>query len=386
MKVTVKIRAFVFSIVTVALGLFFRNLATDICAVVGGAPGYIIFPYILDTLFWLNYVEGLVLMTVSVSLCAVFAMFFCRYRLQRRWLIGCIAAYAVMTIIAFFCPRAQPLGFMSFGPAGFWVHTLYDFILLGTQIVSGTLIGLIWRKVDALYPTREETVRSSSRSKQPYKLGFTLIEVLIVIAIIAVLAAVLFPVLAKSERQGYVTEDISKLRQTYLAVTLYENDHDHASPNTLGELIPTYAPKAILASKLDTRQSQSSSSWPTNVWVSKTLDAEQASMTSPNLISFAYLKPFFHRFTRRQTWEGYRSDPQVGMLVDPSIGECVGTCQFDPATAGQPAYNMNAFFVVRMDGSVTKRLAPSCRGQAGFSYEQMFLFESIGCEQTSSSN
>ena len=65
--------------------------------------------------------------------------------------------------------------------------------------------------------------------------GFTLIELLVVIAIIAILAALLMPALEKARNQAYQVSCASRLRQTMLAVQMYENAYSVILPNTLGD-------------------------------------------------------------------------------------------------------------------------------------------------------
>ncbi len=60
--------------------------------------------------------------------------------------------------------------------------------------------------------------------------GFTLIELLVVIAIIAILAAILFPVFAQARNKARQTACISNIRQCWLALTMYRDDHDSVYP------------------------------------------------------------------------------------------------------------------------------------------------------------
>ncbi len=65
-----------------------------------------------------------------------------------------------------------------------------------------------------------------------FKIGFTLIEILVVIAIIAVLAALLFPVFSRAKEASKKTSCLSNIRQIGSAVSLYVNDADGRYPKT----------------------------------------------------------------------------------------------------------------------------------------------------------
>ena len=62
------------------------------------------------------------------------------------------------------------------------------------------------------------------------RLGFSLTEMLVIVAIVAVLAALLFPVFAQARRQARRTSCLSNLRQTGVAVGLYQGDANGMLP------------------------------------------------------------------------------------------------------------------------------------------------------------
>ncbi len=59
---------------------------------------------------------------------------------------------------------------------------------------------------------------------------FTLIELLVVVAIIALLASLLLPALAKARDKGRQIVCLSNLRQQYIALLSFMNNHDYVTP------------------------------------------------------------------------------------------------------------------------------------------------------------
>jgi prepilin-type N-terminal cleavage/methylation domain-containing protein/prepilin-type processing-associated H-X9-DG protein len=69
---------------------------------------------------------------------------------------------------------------------------------------------------------------NSKPPRQPF--GFTLLELLVVVAVIAILAALLLPVLSGAKGRGLRVACSNNLRQTFLALNMYSDEHSDQLP------------------------------------------------------------------------------------------------------------------------------------------------------------
>src|SRR5687767_15165489 len=78
------------------------------------------------------------------------------------------------------------------------------------------------------------------------KHGFTLVEILIVLGIVVVLAALLFPLLGRVREKGRQATCQSNLKQLFLGVQHYIQDHDSRQPSfgNWRESMATYIKKS----------------------------------------------------------------------------------------------------------------------------------------------
>lgn len=197
--------------------------------------------------------------------------------------------------------------------------------------------------------------------------AFTLIEVLVVTAILAILAALLFPVFAQAKDSSYRTEEISAMRQIYLAWQIYEDTVGDA-PRSLGDMSVSTVPSELLRAHRDPIRSTPSGDFPADLFV------QESRRRSPYRISYAYLRSFEGRFTGH-TWQTLRSEPSVGLLCSTWSLRSEG-CSYQGATSEHgPVTNQGVLVRIKMDGSMKSVPLPSPRAcGVGGSYEELFLY------------
>lgn len=219
--------------------------------------------------------------------------------------------------------------------------------------------------------------------------GFTLVETLVAIGILVVLMAITIGVYGLVKDGARVSEEISRARQVYLAVNLYEADHDLEAPTSLPLLLGRYAPSDFLTSPGDERRKLTDSDWPANPWVMiENIDTPaRREARTPSINSYLYLKSFEDRFPAGRSYRDYRNEPQLGMIAsvgtlkcDECVGaHCVAGCSYlsaanRPWRSGHPPTNLYGKMVsIRMDGSAMQRNRPTSCGNAALGHLDLFF-------------
>lgn len=218
--------------------------------------------------------------------------------------------------------------------------------------------------------------------------GITMIEILVVVAILAVLTAIVLPVVIGARERAREAPTIEALRQVYVGMVLYEEDHDGAPPPSLIDLAPTYLPPTALEHPQDHRRVVVAEDWPANPWVNHTADGElidhpeDVHRMSTIRNAYFFLYPCRKRFPPGRTYADFRQQPGMGVISGFGLLRCMGgenACSFPsryPWDRGHPAYNLKGpLFTVRMDGSTTRRVIKGRHGN--YSYESLFLLSPL---------
>lgn len=242
--------------------------------------------------------------------------------------------------------------------------------------------------------------------KRPFLKGLTLLEVLIVVVIVSVLAALIFVIAGSSRAKAREADEASRLRQLYLAVSLYEEDYDRKPPQSIVDLAPTYVKPSYLWNPNDARVKGSHPDWPANPWADVVSVDDPAVMRRrfKEIVSYAYIGSFEARFPTGRTMDFYRNEPTVGMITglglltcdssapaglmgeDPWVGCIYPKTKWPEIHTGMPAMNLvGSVLTVRMDGSIAKRTRKGpVRATMGF--EGLFLFEPLRPSGSTSAN
>jgi prepilin-type N-terminal cleavage/methylation domain-containing protein len=180
-------------------------------------------------------------------------------------------------------------------------------------------------------------VCARGRGKQT---GFTLAELLIAIAIIALLAGILLPVAVSAMHRAREAPCMGNLRQLYVALSLYREDHGGNCPAGLFELVPTYAPPEVLlcpedgyGGYADALAASLAAPFPEPPWW-------ETSAESPT--SYLYAGSYF----RRAWWEALSGRPDTACVTCWLHGRPVSPTVQGPFYTGRTLR-------LHLDGSVT---------------------------------
>lgn len=81
-----------------------------------------------------------------------------------------------------------------------------------------------------VFESMHPTTLSISHPKIRLRTGFTLTEILVTIGILAILAAILVPIVSSGRERAQIAKCTSNLRNMYMAIELYANDHNGRYP------------------------------------------------------------------------------------------------------------------------------------------------------------
>jgi prepilin-type N-terminal cleavage/methylation domain-containing protein len=275
-----------------------------------------------------------------------------------------------------------------------WEEVITRSVLLAALTANALLFEKLRQKVDRLVSVEEEAPTPRRQKPGRVNLGFTVTELLVVIVILVILAAITIPLIGKSKEGAHKAAEEVRLRQLYVALNLYEGDHDHQPLPSLANLEKTYVKSSFLENDQDVRRHLDRKDWPANLWVNIAMadPPEVMKQRSKVRIGYFYLKPFEGRFPPGRTFAEYRNKPEVGLIAGVGLMQCgpcngpncIGGCLYwrrkpEEIQGGQPAANLHGpIGIVRTDGSIFFRHRPSC-GDATYGHVQLFLGGSLEC-------
>jgi prepilin-type N-terminal cleavage/methylation domain-containing protein len=198
--------------------------------------------------------------------------------------------------------------------------------------------------------------------------AFTLLELLVCVAIVALLAALIFPVFSSAKDQARKVEEVSQLRQVYLAWQMYEDVNEEAAPSLASISRSELPPAVLLASRDPIHEPMfGRADFPADLFV------DESPRRSPWRISFAYLRSFEGRFTGH-SWADLRAVSSVGVLAS-TWGLKDTRCGYGGRKISEhgPVVDQGTLLRIRMDGGLKQIQRPWRGCGIGGSYEELFL-------------
>lgn len=144
--------------------------------------------------------------------------------------------------------------------------------------------------------------------------AFTLVEIIVVIAIIAVLAGLLVPVAVRARGSGQETECLMRMRQVYISLKLYSEDHGSTAPPAPG-LVPL-APYAKSEVVFQCQVENSIKPRADGQFRAQLLDLTENGPASPFRISYGYLGDYTNE-TVLGVWSKLGALSKVGVIACP---------------------------------------------------------------------
>jgi len=230
--------------------------------------------------------------------------------------------------------------------------------------------------------------------------AFTLVEILVVVGVLLILVAIIFPLMASSKDRAREATESARLRQIYVALTLYEQEHDDKVASSLLKLAPRYFKESYLAFPGEHREGNPSQSYPAHPWVNIVgIDpAEIIEERTSGIVSYAYLKSYEARFAQGRTYDQYRQEPPAGVLAGFGLLKCagcnsgdqlcIGSCLYrnraNGIDVGHPATNLQGkVMIAQMDGSIRWKQMQACGGSTSYGHIHLFFRAPMTCTRNS---